>query len=397
MEEKILATIIKSRKGYNDLEQLGVREDLSDLGQLLYDMFSEYYTRDPDATEIDLSIIKEEISRSYNKTSDQFLHILSSLDSKTSVPNVIDVVVSQRKHSIGLKLSSALHSESNKDYEIEELMQDYMNACELGKTYKEETIEEINISFWAEKTDKTQKIKLRPVSLNNNIDGGAFPGDNILIFGRPNVGKSLVAINMAVRCILDNKKVLWIENEDPLSRLIPRFICRTLGYSWTQIQEQPTDYEEQFLKKIGDNFIIKHLHPGTFREINSLIEKYKPEVVVINQLRNIKIGKTESNVVALEKAATEARNSAGRYKVVMINTTQAGESAEGKAILSMSDVDSSKTGIPGQMDLMLGVGMDDRLNDMDRRMFTICKNKMSTFEGSFVVEIDKSLSKVISI
>ena len=112
------------------------------------------------------------------------------------------------------------------------------------------------------------------------------------------------------------------------------------------------------------------MSPGTFRDIQSLIDQHGVDVVIINQLRNIWVGK-EGRVEQMEIAATSARNLAKKNNILVIGVTQAGDSGTNKLRLEMGDIDFSNTGMPAQMDLIIGVGSNDEYDGKSWRMISL--------------------------
>jgi hypothetical protein len=160
---------------------------------------------------------------------------------------------------------------------------------------------------------------------------------------------------------------------------------------------QDIDHALEIAKASGlSNIFIEDVNPGPFHEIRGLIEKIKPDVVIIDQIRNIRM-KQEGKVQQLEAAATEARNLAKKYNIVVVSVTQAGDSASNKLVLSDSDIDNSKTGIPGQCDLILGLGVDDAQRRGNMRTVTIVKNKITNVHEFYPVRVDENLSKIVSM
>ena len=106
---------------------------------------------------------------------------------------------------------------------------------------------------------------------------------------------------------------------------------------------------------------------------------------------------SESRTQALEKAATEARNLARRRNIPVVSVTQAGDSASGRAILDRGDIDSSNVGIPGQADLMIGIGATGEMENQNMRTLSFPKNKLSGKHTPISVAIDPLLSKVIDV
>jgi RecA-family ATPase len=144
-----------------------------------------------------------------------------------------------------------------------------------------------------------------------------------------------------------------------------------------------------------DNLVLASLTPGTPKEIERLIIDHKPDVVVMDQLRNLLVGE-ENFTRSLERSAQIVRALGKKHNALVLSVTQAGDSASGKSILDMGDVDSSNTGIPAQADVMIGIGMsrDDELQG--RRVLSLPKNKAGGNHDSFPVRVDLARSRVYS-
>ena len=156
--------------------------------------------------------------------------------------------------------------------------------------------------------------------------------------------------------------------------------------------EQNAERAQECIDKQGwNNLIIKGLAPGTFPQIRCLIEDNKPHVLIIDQLRNIDV-KSENRTTALERAATEARNIA-KGGLLVISLTQAGDSAKGKLVLTRGDVDSSNVGIPGNTDIMIGIGADEEMERQGLRCISLPKNKGGS-HTPFNVQFNTAISKV---
>lgn len=79
---------------------------------------------------------------------------------------------------------------------------------------------------------------------------------------------------------------------------------------------------------------------------------------------------------------------------VSLTQANAGDEARPKVWLRDSDVDSSRTGLPAQADLLLGIGADDDMLNTGARAVSLCKNKLSGNHEGFMVQFDYLRSKV---
>src|SRR5690606_11302405 len=107
------------------------------------------------------------------------------------------------------------------------------------------------------------------------------------------------------------------------------------------------------------------LTPGTISEIDYYLEEVQPDVLVLDQIRNIR-GGGDKLTQRLEQVATDVRSLLKKHGAIGVSVTQAGDKTERHGQeppiwLSMADVDSSRTGLPAQVDLMLGIGVNEEL------------------------------------
>ena len=395
MESKILSSIIKDRESFNKLSKLNVKDSFSDPAKFIYDIVCDFYDNDTSVSFVDLELVEKRIERELPKQIDLYRNILKTLNETTSSANLLNEVIAVKKDSIARELSSLLLTQQRAG--AIELMEEYKNVeTSFDEDDEDESLlEGVKICDIVESLKNQNRIKLWPKALHQ-ATGGAIRGNNVLVFGRPEVGKSLFIINMVGGLLHDGYKVLFIENEDPAKSTMSRLICRLADKPLIDVIENPDEVENVVRQRGYNNLILKSLSPGTFRDIQSLIDHHGVDVVVINQLRNIWVGK-ESRVEQMEIAATSARNLAKKNDILVIGVTQAGDSGTNKLRLEMGDIDFSNTGMPAQMDLIIGVGSNEEYDSKSWRMISLPKNKLSGEHLYFPVTVDTKINKVKSI
>ena len=398
-ETKIVAAVLKDRRAWERVHTVIDPKDVSPESGLLIRLAGEFYGKDAKATECDLEILKSQIEREVQ--SNKLVKFLQeSLDRLPDVSaiNLSNELLAQKRTAIGRKLSSALLAERHDEaLELLELYRSFVGVADEVTSPETNAITGIPLErLLASHFSPEGRIKVFPKTLNERLDGGARPGHHILVFAPTEMGKTLVAINMVAGFLHQKLPVLYVGNEDPAEDILLRLGTRLSGMNKYEIRDNPKKAAELIEKRSAGLFTIAPLAPGTFPEIESLTRTYKPKVVVLDQLRNIDV-KSENRTQALEKAATEARNLGKRNGLLVVSLSQAGDSASGKRILTRGDVDSSNVGIPGQMDVMIGVcgTEEDEANNI--RWFSFPKNKLSGNHEPFAAGIDPSLSKVIDL
>ena len=189
---------------------------------------------------------------------------------------------------------------------------------------------------------------------------------------------------------------LYIGNEDPIDDINMRVVNRLSGMPKAEVLENP-DKADALAREAGyESIILQSLAPGSPREITKLLEEHKPQVLVLDQLRNLNMHQ-DNYVLALENAAKQARTWAKRYSCVVVSVTQAGDSAGGKAVLDLGDVDYSNTGIPAQADLMVGLGANQHHAANGEIVISLPKNKISGNHEYFACAVEPQISKIVSL
>ena len=395
MESKILSSIIKDRESFNKLSKLDVKDSFSEPAKFIYEIICDFYDKDTSISFVDLELVEKRIERELPKQIDLYRNILKTLDETTSCPNLLEEIIALKKDFISRELSSLLLTQKRTG--VLELMEQYKNVEDSidDDDEDESLLVGVSVSNVVESLRDKNRIRMWPKALHE-ATGGAIRGNNVLVFGRPEVGKSLFIINMVGGLLHDGYKVLFIENEDPAKSTMSRLICRLAEKPIVDVIENPDEVENVVRQRGYDNLILKSLSPGTFRDIQSLIDQHGVDVVVINQLRNIWVGK-EGRVEQMEIAATSARNLAKKNNILVIGVTQAGDSGTNKLRLEMGDIDFSNTGMPAQMDLIIGVGSNEEYDSKSWRMISLPKNKLSGEHLYFPVLIDTKTNKITSI
>jgi hypothetical protein len=144
------------------------------------------------------------------------------------------------------------------------------------------------------------------------------------------------------------------------------------------------------------NIIFVSLSPGTLSQIEAFVDRYKAKWFIVDQIRHLNM-KADNRTNQLEAAANGVRNIAKKYDAIGISITQAADSATGKAVLEMGDVDSSNVGIPGACDVLLGIGGTNEQRNQNVRVLSLAKNKIGGMHDNFPVRFNPFLSKYVSI
>ena len=408
MEQALLKCSLTSRQDYELITQhidvkTGGRKSsaYSQEFQVLMDRVGKYYERDPTAESADIEVIGAQIEESIRseKLVSRLKDILSeAAGSSVSVANVREVVLLAQEQEVADKLAAALVAgdRAKADTLIVELQTLRENSL-LAQEEEDDVLNCVDLAGLMESEyDPVNVIQIYPKSLNDRLDAGARKGHHIVIFGQTNLGKTGFNVNLGSGVAYQGKRILHCINEDREKDVYVRYVSNLSGMTKHEIRDNPELANQKARERGLDNVFVKAIRPGTPDQIKHFIKKYEPEVVVVDQLRNLQM-KAENRTNQLESAATAMRNLAKQCNVLMVSVTQAGDSANNKLVLTVGDVDSSNVGIPAQADLLIGIGADEAAKAEGVRWLSIIKNKISGDESHFPVKINTALSRYTNV
>ena len=374
MERQILAIAIADRGDYDILSRYDIRDTLDDQAQIIWDCLVDYYSNDHDALKVDLTVLKCSLERKYPKHFELLGGVIDDLP-EPAAGNVKHEILEQKRNHVRMQLSQAFASGTEVEILLEEF--ELLSAEELEDTEEDNVLIDPDLTDMMEARSEANRFSMLPPALNTALEGGPLRGHHIVVYAPTDMGKTLFTLNLVRGFLEQGLKILYCGNEDPMSDLIERFLTSLSGRDKWAIRQHPKKARELARKRGWEKLVWAELRPGTLGEIRSLLEKHKPDVLVVDQLRNLHTSERGNYVRSLEIAAQGVRNLAKKYNLVAISVTQAADSATGKSVLDRGDIDNSNVGIPSTADLMLGVGasQDDEFKGV--RTLSFAKNKIS--------------------
>ncbi len=398
-ETTLLSAFIADRSDYDAVVHHLTRDDWSPMGSAMLGLIDDYYHRDSEAGAVDLEVLRSAIKRRFSdipRHQDKALALLEEvLANSTSKVNVVAEVLENERDKMRLKLVDALLSHD--ETLIEETLSKYNDITEATvlESQVEEEYQGKDVRELLEEMEEDGEWSIAPASLGKRIKGGVRPGHTIIMAARPERGKTLFGVNMAAGFLAQGAAVLYLANEDPMPDIIMRLLTNLTGRSEDDIRNDPEGAMASAREAGYDNAVFAGMAPGTPFEVEALVRKYEPDVVFVDQMRNI-AAQSENNTLRLEKVARELRNIARRHKCVMIGITQVGDSGRDTNYLNDGDIDGSNTGIPGACDVMVLIGCDEEYEKRDLRMINLAKNKRGGNHDSFPVQVNRNLSRVFT-
>ncbi len=400
-ERRLMGAMLKDRVAYDILVDRLEDADLTEQGQVILSHIHDYYTADMDARSVEVSMLIESVVASLTnpKHHKVFADLITSIaGEEVSAGNAVRLYLEQKRDVVGSRLASALVAGNNK--EVPALLDEYeewLNTESLKDGDDEVMLHGVDLSSLVEEhLNDDALIKVSPKALNDRLDGGVLRGHHIVVFARPEMGKTLLVCNMAYGFLRQGLRVLYIGNEEPVQDTYLRMVCRATGMGKHDVIANPSEAERVGQERGLNNLFMSSMSPGTLRQIEALAEKVQADVIIVDQLRNVQV-KNDNFTQALEQAAKGIRQIGKRRNCVTVSVTQAGDSAHGRAVLEMGDVDSSNTGIPAQADVLVGLGANSQDLDMGRRIISLPKNKRGGNHDNFPIQVDLNTSTMRSI
>lgn len=398
-ESKVLACFLKSRDDYDMVHPHIDRAKLSPYGGALLETIDEYYGADDSAESVDLEVIKlaldrrfKDIPRNQAKMRDALEGVLSV---KTSSVNVMREVLEQKRADIGTHLADALLAQDAERIQL--YLSEYESLTDVSvlEGSAEEECQGITLDALEERLEEDGCWQIAPKAIGDRIAGGIRAGHAVVLAARPERGKTLFGTTMNSSFLQQGAKTLYIGNEDPMEDLIIRLLCNMTGYTQDELFVNKERAMELAIERGYNNCVFASLSPGTLYEIEALVRRHEPDIVIVDQMRNIRAN-TENNTLRLEAVAQELRNMARRHQFALIELTQVGDSGRNKKLLDDGDIDGSNTGIPGACDVIIMIGSDDDFEKRDLRMVNLAKNKRGGNHESFAVSVDREKSRVMT-
>jgi len=227
--------------------------------------------------------------------------------------------------------------------------------------------------------------------------GGIGPGNLMIAFARPEVGKTAFWVSLVSApygFAQQGAKVHAFINEEPAVRTQMRAISSFTGLNKEQIIDN-INLARNDWANIKDNIKMIDTVDWSMDDIDSHCEKYKPDIIVIDQLDKVNMKGTYARTdEKLRAIYTSAREIAKRRECVVIAISQASAEAQNRDHISFDMMENSKTGKAAEADLIIGIGnraSNDSTNN--NRILNISKNKITGWHGEPSCIIDKYISR----
>ena len=225
------------------------------------------------------------------------------------------------------------------------------------------------------------------------------------MFARPETGNTTFLhseVSNFVRQLEDDQTALWFNNEEAGYRVRLRQYSSVCGASEASVKANLKKAQEAFDARGGNRIRLYDDANISVETVERVMWEHKPRVVVIDQGDKLSYkgeGKAGNGADRLKGVYDKLREVVKRankdWKTDILTVGQAGATAEGRKWLSNTDIDGGKTGKPGAMDYIIGIGATGHDGDEFTRYISLPKNKLTSDHGKFVVQINPSTARYI--
>lgn len=234
--------------------------------------------------------------------------------------------------------------------------------------------------------------------LLTNALGKIKGGDLGIVVAVPNAGKTAFCLSIATALVKQGAVVTHINNEERGSKVMLRFIENYLDkdklFIINNLKDIPKVKEE-----IKDKYYLYDLPITTINDIKMLLEKHKPQTLVIDVAHKIATAGKDRRDLELGEIFKNLRELAKTYNVHIIGTIQADAQAYTKKFLTLENISNSKISIQGEADYIIGIGIEqDDATKLDYRYISTPKNKLTGFNDTrIIMKLNNLTSKYIEI
>lgn len=242
---------------------------------------------------------------------------------------------------------------------------------DLEQYFVTDDIEELYASMAKEKG-----LRWRLSSLNRAL--GEIRKSNFgFVFARPESGKTtFLASQLTFMAQQAEGPIIWFNNEQGGPDVRKRILQAYFAITEHELDSDPAKWNKLYTEAgMRGKLILFDKGDFTKREVERVCRKYKPSLVVFDQIDKIKGFGADRNDLELKAIYQWARELCKIYCPV-IGVCQAGASGEDRKWLTMNDVDNSKTGKQGEADWILGIGKIHEQGFEQVRFLHLSKNKL---------------------
>lgn len=361
-------------------------KDLPKEIQSLYSALDSFHSQH--AVDLTVADLANLILAQQQKDPEYYKELLSCLESLSVSDTTTEVLLQsyyQQRLLKEISLNAYEVSEGKKELAVLSPLLDQLNTPQQLDDIEVEFVTD-DLEILLNETFRKKGLRWRLATLNRML-GSLRSGDFGFIFARPETGKTTFLASettfMAQQLSEEDGPVLWFNNEEEHKKVKVRCYQATLGATLVQINGNVPAAKNAFLAATkGKHQIVQTTGPITKEFVEKVIQKYKPSLVIYDQIDKIQGFKADRDDLIMGAIYLWARDLAKDYQHAAIGVCQADGSGEGQKWLTMANVANAKTAKQAEADWILGIGKTNDPGYEMVRFLHLSKNKLSGDEDT---------------
>lgn len=213
---------------------------------------------------------------------------------------------------------------------------------------------------------------------------GLRPGDFGIVAGRPDRGKTTYIaseLTFLAAQLPQGQCALWLNNEGPGKRIIPRLYQAALGLKTSELiaLNNAGKLKDAYADVMGsmDRIRIIDIHNADCFTVEALVERNEPGLVVYDMIDNVRgFGDAARTDLGLERMYQWGRELAVKHEHAALATSQISNEGDGLQFPTMGMLKDSKTGKQGACDFQIMIGASNDPGLAGVRYIGMPKNKI---------------------
>lgn len=388
IELSVLKFFIKDREEFDKYYSLLASTNLDNEVKLLFSTINGYYEAYPEHKYISKDELCAYFALEFGhvKNKDVVLGIIENiyaLDVSDSIAKDYITKLLEKDYSakIVTKLLGVLdESKSNILLSVEEDIAKFKDLTKCTAEGSSLFLEDSFQSIIEEEYNADSYIRWRLDSLNRYA--GPVREGLYHVYARTNMGKtSFLAseLTFMARQLADDEHIIYFNNEEAGRRVRLRWLSAMLDKPIDTLIPNIEQAEAAYAKYGGNKLKLYDNAYILIEDIHRICNMYKPRVIVIDVADKVMFRGcgTMDGPVRLKELYRKFREVSKLYGCAVLTSAQASAEAENKKWLSLTHMDYSKTGKPGELDIAIGIGACSDIGKEHMRYLHLNKNKLT--------------------
>jgi len=342
----------------------------------------KWYDDNPDAEQVDWEDFKLQFKIKYHPALKEmqyivFEKIIDNIKAEEINEDVIDTFCDMDT-AARIKQVLADKSEDADTWAEVQAIIDERNSVATINQQEEECLVDMDVEHLVDTVVLSGGVEWRLDRLNESV-GQIHDSDFIVVGKRPETGGTTFLTSeftYMLGQLPDNQNAIIFNNEEGGEKVGLRVLQSALNNTTGEVLVDPAAANIEFQKFLdGRRLDVYHKPALSIYDIERQLKDGNYGLIGINVLEKVSGFNNLDDVSRRQRLAEWCRIMADKYGAVFA-IIQADGTAEGEKYLNMSQLYGSKTGVQGEIDVLIMIGKDPTVDD--KRYFSIAKNKKPT-------------------